>query len=201
MKLTETQNDTLKEIINIGVSKAATQLSVLLNDEILMQVPEISILTIAEACRAVFDNIEQSIVFQDLAGMLAGRTYLIFQGEDSRFLAQAVLGNAFSQAVENIQFYEQEALMEIGNIVISACMSTIANLLEDKIMLSTPIYTENSMSTILLEQVDNALFVLIIRTLLRASKRDITGTLVIVVTSELAGSLFDKLSRFCNFTE
>ena len=202
MKLTEFQNDTLREIMNIGVSKSATQLSVLLNDEIRMDVPEIRFLTIAEAREVLFDNDEKAVIYQELAGMLTGRTYLVFQEKDTGFLAQAILGNVFSHAGERPQFYEHEAMMEIGNIVISAFISTLANVLKDRIALSTPVYTQDSLPRILsLGQANDRDIVMIIKTTLYASRRNIPGTLIIVVTSELAGSLINKLSRIFDFTE
>ncbi len=133
--------------------------------------------------------------------MLSRRTYLVFQGKDSIFLAQAVLGDAFSRSNDKPQFYEHEAMMEIGNIVISACVSTIANLLKDSIALSTPVYLEDSLPRILSEQSDDGDIVLIIKAMLHASRRDIPGTLVMVITSELADSLINKLTRFFEFTE
>ena len=205
MTLTELQTDALKEIMNIGVSKSATQLSTLLSDEIRMDVPEIKILTPDEACSVLFVSealsakSEESIVYQELTGMLAGRAYLIFRGEDSRFLSQAVLGNAFSHEGAKLQFYEQEAVMEIGNIIISSCIAAIANILKDKILLSTPVYTENSLSQILSEQVKEYMAMLVVKTTLCASKRNITGTLVIVITSEMVDNLIERLSRFCAF--
>ncbi|MBF8276641.1 MAG: hypothetical protein HW390_1714 [Candidatus Brocadiaceae bacterium] len=201
MNLTEIQHDILKEIMNISVSKAATQLSVLLNDKIQMEVPEISFLTLSKARESMPEDEENAIIYQELTGMLSGRTYLVFQGKDSLFLAQAVLGDAFSRSNDKPQFYEHEAMMEIGNIVISACISTIANLLKDRIALSTPVYMEDSLPRILLAQSNDSDIVLLIRTTLHASRRDIPGTLVMVITSELAGSLINKLPRFFELIE
>ena len=201
MNLTEIQHDILKEIMNISVSKAATQLSVLLNDEIQMDVPEIVFLTLSKACESMFEDEERAIIYQELTGMLSGRTYLVFQGADTMFLAQAVLGDAFSRSDDKLQFYEHEAMMEIGNIVITACVSTIANLLKDSIVLSTPVYIEDSLPRILSEQSDDGDIVLLIKVTLHASRRDIPGTLVMVITSELAGSLINKLPRFFELIE
>ncbi len=207
MNLSEMQIDALKEIMNIGVSKSATQLSALLNDEIRMEVPDVNILTPAEVNSALFMNNalsangDESIVYQELTGMLEGRAYLLFRGEDSKFLSQAVLGNAFANSGEKLQFYEQEAVMEIGNIIISSCIASIANILKDKITLSTPFYTEDSLPQILSKMAHNDMTVLVVRTALCASKRDIAGTLVIVITSDMVSSVISKLSRFYDFTE
>lgn len=201
MNLTEIQHDVLKEIMNIGVSKAATQLSVLLNDEIQMDVPEITFLTLVKACEVMPEDEEKAIIYQELTGMLSGRTYLVFHGNDSIFLVQAVLGDVFSRSNEKPQFYEYEAMMEIGNIVITACVSTIANLLKDSITLSTPVYMEDSLPRVLSEQSDGSDTVLFIKAMLHASRRDIPGTLVMVITSDLAGSLINKLPRFFELTE
>ncbi len=206
MNLTEMQADALKEIMNIGVSKSATQLSALLNDEIRMAVPDINFLTSAEVNsallvnNALFANGEEAIIYQDLMGMLKGRAYLIFRGEDSRFLSKAVLGNAFPHTGEKLQLFEQEAVMEIGNIVISSCIASIANILKDNVTLSTPVYAEESLPQMLSTQANDNVAVLVVKTALCASKRDITGTLVIVITSEMVDTVINRLSMFCDFT-
>ncbi len=201
MNLSETQHDTLKEIMNIGVSKSATQLSVLLNDEIQMEVPEVGFLTLADARDVMSESEVKAVIYQDLTGMLVGRTYLVFQEKDTQFLAQAVLGDAFSRADDKLQFYEHEAMMEIGNIVISACVSTIANLFNDRIALSTPVYLEDSLPHILSTQANDGDIVLVIKTQLHAARRNIPGSLILVITSELAGGLLSKLPRFLEFIE
>jgi len=83
-------------------------------------------------------------------------------------------------------YSRQEAVMEIGNIIISLSIASIANTLKGKITLSTPIYTEDSLPQILSKTVNNDLAVLVVRTALCASKRDITSVPmeIVILTGE-----------------
>ncbi|MBM4055702.1 MAG: hypothetical protein FJ264_13780 [Planctomycetes bacterium] len=201
MKLTESQLDTLKEISNIGVSRAATQLSTLLNDEIVMRVPEIYFLPVDEAVRLMPEYENVSVVYQDLKGDFSGRAHLVFHNDESRLLVHALIGTAFTQGSEDMRrLYETETMMEIGNIVISTCISTFANLLKNEIVLTTPTYTELHVSK-LFDRWPEDTVSMIIETTLCASKRDVTGTLLIMLTIGSAKNLLIRIADFCQNIE
>ena len=51
--MTPAQHDALSEIANIGASRSAKQLSLLLDDEIYLSVPEVAIVSVAELPGAI----------------------------------------------------------------------------------------------------------------------------------------------------
>ena len=60
-------------------------------------------------------------------GGFFGAALLIFPEKNSLELVRAVAGDHLS--FEDILELEQEALAEIGNVILNGCMATIANLL------------------------------------------------------------------------
>ena len=66
-------------------------------------------------------------VRQAFSGDISGRALLIFPEKNSLELVRAVAGEGLS--LEDILELEHEALAEIGNMILNACMATMANLL------------------------------------------------------------------------
>jgi chemotaxis protein CheC len=75
-------------------------------------------------------------VHQDFGGDLSGRALLIFPEAKSMELVRAVVGSELS--LEDIMELEQEALAETGNILLNACLATMANSLQRSIKISLP---------------------------------------------------------------
>ena len=75
-------------------------------------------------------------VSQAFHGDVSGRALLIFPEKNSLELVRAVAGEHLS--LEDILELEHEALAEIGNIILNACMATVANLLQRNLTMSLP---------------------------------------------------------------
>ena len=75
-------------------------------------------------------------VRQAFQGEFSGCALLIFPEPNSLELVRAVTKGELS--LEDIIDLEQEALAEIGNIILNGCMATIANLLERSLTMSLP---------------------------------------------------------------
>ena len=189
--LTESQNDALTEVCNIGMSKAAKQLSILLKDEIDMHVPHVEIIPAELAADQLGIKKDQRVICvqQSIDGALGGEALLFFHDEDSASLINSLLGDLANYApITEKREFEHEAMMEIGNIIISACLGTLANFLKEEIILSVPRYSENTAESIIsiniaeLESPDKKTALMAITTILEASNRDVTGTLIIMYT-------------------
>lgn len=197
MKLTDAQSDALIEIANIGVSKAATQLSSLLNDAIELNVPEIELIDISKLPEKLVDAVgHMVVVHQGLGGFMVGKAYLVFHTEESEAIVKVLLGSLQSTKDMDLRVYEYEAMMEIGNIIISTCISTLANMLDEDISLSVPGYTEKNKMDFVEEEGGKDCQVMIMKTVLNASRRSITGTLVIILTMLSAETLIKSVDRF-----
>jgi chemotaxis protein CheC len=135
--LTELEHDALTELVNIGVSRAATSLRDMVQEQVLLSVPSVSVVTRDEAVRRLaVDHGRLIAVHQLFEGDIAGRAMLIFPEARSLELVRAVTGGDLP--IEDIIELEQEALAETGNIILNGCLATIANMLERTLKMSLP---------------------------------------------------------------
>jgi chemotaxis protein CheC len=136
MEFTPVQLDALQELANIGAAHSATTLSMMLNCHVSMKVPEIDIVDISEMGQLLTDEITTLVVFE-LQGDIPHGGYLVlhFPG-DSAIRTSSVLlgpGDISSQSGE----MDQSAILEVGNIMISAFLSAASDLI-GIIMLPSP---------------------------------------------------------------
>ena len=136
--LTELELDALTELVNIGVSHAATSLREMVGEQVHLSVPNVRLVSREEAI-AVLRERETSrlvAVHQVFEGDITGRALLIFPETKSLELVRAVTGGDLP--LEDIIELEQEALAETGNIILNGCLATIANMLQRSLKMSLP---------------------------------------------------------------
>lgn len=134
--LSELERDALTEIVNIGVSRAASNLRKMIGDQVHLSVPSIDVVSQRRAARLITERElgELVAVRQDFTGAFAGRALLIFPESNSLQLVRAVTGNELtSQEVLDI---EEEALTETGNVILNSCLATMANMLKQSLSMS-----------------------------------------------------------------
>jgi chemotaxis protein CheC len=138
VKLTELERDALTELANIAVGRAAASLSVMVSEPIHLSVPAVGLLTREEAGGELEsrENGNLIAVQQHFSGSFSGRALLLFPETNSLELIRAVLGP--QPSLEEIADLEQEALSEVGNVILNAYLATIANLLRQRIEISLP---------------------------------------------------------------
>jgi chemotaxis protein CheC len=126
--LTEFQTDALVEIFNISIGRAAAALSSIVNEEIALTVPSLQFMQATEAAQQLGLN-EQRIcgVTQNFSGPFRADAMLMFPEDRSLEIVRLMLGEAYS--LEELSDLEQEAMSEIGNILLNACIGSIANLI------------------------------------------------------------------------
>ena len=136
-ELTPIEQDALAEIANMGVSRAATSLRQMLGEQVQLSVPSVQIVSKAVAARLVErGNAKLVAVQQSFEGPFSGRALLIFPEAQSLELVRSILGSEHS--LEDVIDLEQEALAETGNIILNACLATIANVLQRTMRMSLP---------------------------------------------------------------
>jgi len=130
--------DALTELVNIGVSRAASSLGSMVGEQVLLSVPSVVIVSRSRAADLLGDKRRDLLVAvrQAFHGDVSGRALLIFPERNSLELVRAVVGERLS--LEDILELEHEALAEIGNIILNACIATVANLLERNLTMSLP---------------------------------------------------------------
>ncbi len=189
MHLSDAQRDVLTELGNIGISRAARQLSILLNEPIRIAVPRVELCTASEAS-AQLDSKggELSCVYQRMSGELSGRIALLLPASGSQLLFQDLLGHAAPLHALDLRAFEHEAMTEIGNILISSCVSAMADMLELRIDVSVPRFAEASAQDMFndatLDHAEQP--ALLIHTRLTATRRELDGAILLILSAAAA---------------
>jgi chemotaxis protein CheC len=185
-KLDAEQIDALSEIFNIGVGKAAAAMGNLMHDEVLLSVPHVSIFTVSEAAQQL--GTAGSTMYgvrQPFRGVFSGDALLIFPGDKSLEIVRIVAGQ--SVPGEDLSAIEQDAMTELGNVMLSSCLATLADLLGNEFELSPPRVDVGDSRTILGTRIQNHLVVFLhIRFELLSSQIEGFVVFVLNTTSLLA---------------
>ncbi|MDD1715661.1 MAG: chemotaxis protein CheC [Methanolinea sp.] len=134
--LNSQQLDALRELGNIGAAHAATTLSTMLMSNIEMEVPEIDVLDIGKVHEHVGDELSALVLFE-INGEVSGGGYILLHIPKNSVirLTNAMLG--MTEQDRDLTEMDQSALLEIGNIMVSAFLDATATLL-NIIMLPSP---------------------------------------------------------------
>jgi chemotaxis protein CheC len=137
-ELSDIERDALAEIANIGVSRAASSLRQMVGEQVLLSVPAVDIVSRQAASELVQGGGSPKLVAvqQSFDGPFSGRALLIFPQSSSLELVRSIVGEQHS--LEDVIDLEQEALAETGNIILNACLATIANVLHRTMRMSLP---------------------------------------------------------------
>ncbi|TCM20639.1 CheC inhibitor of MCP methylation [Novosphingobium sp. PhB165] len=138
VELSELERDALTEIVNIGVSRAASSLRKMIGDQVLLSVPSIEVVSQSRAARLISERevVDLVAVRQDFSGPFSGRALLIFPETNSLELVRAVTGGELS--AEEVLEMEHEALAETGNVILNSCLATMANMLRRSLTMTIP---------------------------------------------------------------
>jgi len=141
--LTAEQRDALTEVINVGVGRAASALSTLIEGRVELKVPHVDLVS-KEALGGALHGLATeavSSVQMGFKGSLHGSAFLVFPSPSAAKLVELVAGSdPQSLDLDSIQ---ASTLTEIGNIVISAVMGTLATIIDDAVRYSLPVYEQH----------------------------------------------------------
>lgn len=138
IQLDDLERDALTELVNIGVSRAASSLRGMVGRQVLLSVPSVEVVT-REAAAALIRERETGplvAIRQAFTGAFNGQALLIFPEQNSLELVRHVTGGAVGP--EEMLEMEDEALAETGNVVLNSCLATMANMLRRPLEMSLP---------------------------------------------------------------
>lgn len=142
LNLSPLESDALVEIFNIGVGHAAAAMSEIVGEEVSMSVPSISFVNRAEAAGmlGLAGNGEERIcgISQHYEGAFETEAILMFPEDKSLEIVRLMVGE--SVPLQELSEMEQEAMSEIGNIILNACVGTLANIFQRELHGSLPEY-------------------------------------------------------------
>ena len=138
--LNELQHDALTELFNQGVGQAAAAMSQIVNEEVTMSVPTIQFQTRADCARTLANREGRRIcaITQHYEGAFNTEAILMFPEDKSIEIVRLMVGQ--SLPMEALSEMEQEAMSEIGNIILNSCMATLANASGRELSGSLPSY-------------------------------------------------------------
>jgi chemotaxis protein CheC len=131
------QLDALREVANIGAGHAATALSQMVGQTIMISVPTINMAKLEDVPSQVDEDDEPvAAVLMHLLGDLTGRTLLVFPRKTAFRLAELMIrrpsaGGEFTEM-------EQSALKEAGNILSSAYANALSEFMGMMLLLTPP---------------------------------------------------------------
>ncbi len=161
MDLAEPELDALTEVVNVGVSRAASGLGRMAGEEVILTVPAISIVTTEQAAEMVGGARAGVLVAvqERFAGKISGVANLVFPAASSLDLVRAVTRDE-GAGPEVVEFAE-EALLETGNVVLQTCLSTMANMLQQKLEIGLPSLVRGRAAELFAPVLGSVLFVYI----------------------------------------
>jgi chemotaxis protein CheC len=142
VRLSELELDALVELFNIGVGQAASAMSEIVNETVTMSVPSISFLTRSAAAKLLATKSTGSGricgISQRYTGAFQTDAILMFPEEKSQQIVRLMVGE--TMPLEQLSQMEQEAMSEIGNILLNSCVGALANIFERELNGSLPDY-------------------------------------------------------------
>lgn len=140
IEFTEDEKDAFGEIFNIGVGYAAESLSRMINDRVVLSIPQVTIIPRGEVVsRDVMPDNRMCGVVQRFEGVFDADALLMFPEERSLELVRLMVGDKVS--VEEMDELEQEALTEVGNVILNSCVSVISDTLGSGFKSDLPEFT------------------------------------------------------------
>ena len=131
------QMDALREVANIGAGHAATALSQMIGETIMISVPTINVSRLEDIPPQVAAPDEPvAAVLMHMLGDLTGRTLLVFPRRTAVRLAGLLLRREMQE--EDFSEMQQSALKEAGNILSSAYMNALSDFMGMMLLPSPP---------------------------------------------------------------
>ena len=192
--LNELEIDSLSEVINIGMSHAATALGGMINERVQLDVPQVQFMS----CTDVIEQLNNlsggkvSAVCQRFDGSIGGDALLLFPEDKSLDLVRLLLSSDMS--LEMLTQLEQEALTEVGNIILNACFGKIANALNITMESTLPSYLMGSCEEVI-GNLSEDTRVLFMRVNFSVPNHDIDGFVTFVMDIESTEILHGLISH------
>ena len=187
--ITLLQLDAFREIVNIGVGRAAASLNDMLDSPIVLEVPEVTMIAYEDLEKFSGTASESfSCVQLGFRGPFSGVAALVFPPASAVKLVAAM--TAEEPDNPGLDGVMAGTLNEIGNIVINCVIGTIGNILERPFDFSLPNYLHGALREILHVGADSAKHsILLVKTHFIVHEKHIDGNIFIIFEA----SSFDAL--------
>jgi len=177
--------DALTELFNIGLHRAASALSELTGQRILVDLPRLWVCPIEETYARLVDFLEGDLatVHQIFKGTVTGDAVLVLDYESATRLSALMTGGGVA-AGGRLDQSAREVLAEVGNVILSSCLSSFGDMLHVSVSFSVPRMHVESLEGLLRSiQVDSEEmnYALLAATRFRLTEGEVGGYLMIAI--------------------
>jgi len=146
LQVSELEKDIIKEILNIGLARAADSFAVIAKDIVLLKVPDLQLAEPKEILKLVAEYESTHVIIQsDIKGDFNGSTLMLFSGNQIERLSEVCLNIEFKYEGE-LSDMQESLLLEISNIITGALVTQLANILKSSIYGSPPVAPKGDIS-------------------------------------------------------
>lgn len=201
--LSELELDSLQEIMNMAFGQAAADLAEVVDVFVQLNAPRVQLLTINELQQHLISTIPSyetsRVVEQHYRGEGEGVALLIFpHGAEHQLVSLFQPEHDELLESDTILELEREVLMEVGNILIGACIGRLFDLLKRGVTYLPPHSTNGHAFTGLVESGGFAEddFAIMIQTCFNFEDREVSGHLFLVNRQSSLHALRSALNEF-----
>ncbi len=197
--LTEAQKDGLQEIMHIAFRRAAASLSELVENRVDLDAPEIYVFTLEELESFITSNLENKLVIvtQEFWGdIIKGVAFIALDVQSA-----IILSGLLDESRVNLPRFDdsdKEVILEVGNILINACVGTISNIMEASVFFSVPTIRIEEGRLILkntISRFNNLTHAIVLITRFTIKSTSVTGCLGMILGTSSIESLMSTIER------
>ncbi len=189
---TELEMDALREIMNMGFGQAAASLSEIINLYVVLSVPKIALISSQNTAGFIIqeqqDPAALSMVEQFFFGKFSGATVMVVPEEEGKKLL-SLFDDSLDQSLlgDELDSLQRDSILEIGNIIIGACVGKIAEMLGDVVRYDPPRFSSGLPRDLSYGAVSGdgkRGLALVFKTVFQFERQAVTGYLFIVTSEE-----------------
>jgi chemotaxis protein CheC len=195
-ELSDLQRDALGELFNLGVGRAAYSLSQMVRDEIELSAPVVNLVRTEEVSTILLGSEfrELSMVTIDFTGPFDARSVLLFPERNALAIVSHMLDPDLTP--EELSEFEQEAMCEIGNIILNACISALADEFDVQFQGGLPMHHFTDSHSLPLFGHGDASCILVLQINLTMRQEHIQGHLLFLLSVTSLQALIDCVDAY-----
>ena len=201
--MTDLQKDLLKEYVNVFIGQAASMLSDMANQRVLLSVPEVEIINMSDEKKALerplFTHghiVSSSMKF---GHEFSGRALLIFPAQKAKLLVDACMGmetTSFEEGSFDLIDTDFDVLKEISNVILNSVIGEFSNLIGTTVEFSIPdvevVFVSEDEQKLYLK---NNVYMMMLYTSFELAKAQVEGVVIVALGLNSLNKLLGKIDE------
>jgi len=195
--LSESDKNAFAELVNQAMHHAAGALESLIETPVRLHVPEIELMSDVGLTRFFIESLVEVgvIVRQRFSGALNGMSAIVLSTGDAVYLVRALAG--MQHELGRLSSADQSILTEMGNVLLNAAISVLADLCERRIRVSLPDLTMNmggeQAVRYLLSGISDAETAFVLVSKLTIAQTELVSYLIVLLSKSDAHMLIERI--------